>query len=222
MSLTMRPATDADIDRLMEVYFSAFRSNDITPRVFPESSPQTHAFWRSYFTRNLENDLVDIRVVETASGSGSEGQKIIIAFAVWDTPRQATEPFPAMPPPSVWPTDGDVAAAVEFFGDLEQQHKRFMGPVEGAPAGSQQRPHWYLKLIGTHQDFRGKGAAGALLRHGEQLADAQGLPCYLDATPEGRPVYTSAGHGFREVDIRWYLGGTYEHVFMIRDPRPLS
>ncbi|CAK7267387.1 hypothetical protein SEPCBS57363_002566 [Sporothrix epigloea] len=216
----MRPATGADIDRLMEIYFSAFRSNGVTPRVFPESSPQTHAFWRGYFTQHVENDRDDVRVVEMASDS--DGTKTIIAFAVWKPPRPATEPFPATPPPSVWPSDGDVEAAVEFFGDLERQHMHFMGPAEGAPAGTQQRPHWYLKLIGTHQDFRGKGAAGALLRYGEHQADAQGLQCYLDATPDGQPVYTSAGHGFREVDVRWYLGGAYEHVFMIRDPRPSS
>ncbi|CAK7235561.1 hypothetical protein SCUCBS95973_009310 [Sporothrix curviconia] len=227
MAFTMRPATEADLDRLVEIYFSAFKDNAINVRVFPEASPQSRAFWRKNLADGLTEDFVHLQVVETAgdttSGTASDSEaKKILAFAMWDAPLKATDPIPAMPPLSAWPSDGDVAAASEFFYDLERQHKRFMGPRQGAPAEEQQTPHWYLELIATHRDFQGRGAAGALLRYGEQQADAAGLPCYLDATPDGRPVYTSAGQGFREVDSRFYLGGEYEHVFMIRDPRPSS
>ncbi|CAK7199203.1 hypothetical protein SEUCBS139899_001876 [Sporothrix eucalyptigena] len=214
MSLIMRPATEADIDRLVDVYFSAFKENPINIRVFPESSPQSRAFWKKNLEGDLKEDYVRFQVMETV-----DEPKTIAAFAVWNAPQKATNPMPPMPPLSAWPSDGEVDVAAEFFYDIERQHKRFMGPLEGAPEGSQQRPHWYLELIATHRDFQGRGAAGALLRYGEQQADAAGVPCYLDATPDGRPVYTSKGHGFREVESRLYQGGAYEHVFMIRDPR---
>ncbi|CAK7213753.1 hypothetical protein SBRCBS47491_001912 [Sporothrix bragantina] len=220
MSLTMRPATEADLDRLVDVYFSAFGGNPINDRVFPASSTQSRPFWRKNLADNLKEDHVRFQVMETIPTSDSE-EKQIAAFAVWNAPLKATDAIPAMPPLSAWPSDGDLEAASEFFYDLERQHKKFMGPTSDSE-DQKQRPHWYLELIATHRDFQGRGAAGALLRYGEQQADAEGVPCYLDATPDGRPVYTSAGHGFREVETKQYLGGAYEHVFMIRDPRTSS
>ncbi|CAK7245007.1 MAG: hypothetical protein STHCBS139747_006573 [Sporothrix thermara] len=219
MPLRMRPATEADLDRLVEIYFSAFGENPLNMRVFPESSPQSWDFWRNNLADDLEEHSAHFQVMETTPSPEAPGEpQVVVAFAVWNALQRATDPIPAMPPPSVMPSDGDRELASEFFYDLERQHKRFMAPEAGAPEGAQQRPHWYLALIATHRDFQGRGAAGALLRYGEKRADAQGVPCYLDATPNGRPVYTSASHGFREVDTRHYMGGTYEQVFMIRDP----
>lgn len=221
MSLTTRAGTPADIDQLVEVYFSAFADNAIQQRVFPAWSKQSRPFWRQNFANDMKDEYVHFRVMEApvasaASEDQNEGKKEIVAFAIWNSPRLATDPIPPMPPRETWPSDGDQDAAVSFFHDLEAQHKRFMGDPENA---SHQIPHWYLELIGTHRDHQGKGAAGALLRWGESQADAAGVPCYLDATPDGRPVYTSPGHGFHEVDMRRYFDGAYEHVFMIRDPR---
>lgn len=216
MPLTMRPGTAADIDQMVEIYFSAFADNTIQKRVFPESSPQVRPFWRNNFVEDMKNDFAQFRVMEESASDPSQ-PPTMVAFAIWNSPLKPTDPIPAMPPREAWPSDGDQDAAVEFFHDLELQHKRFMAhPTEAG----QQQPHWYLELIATHKDHQGKGAAGALLRWGEHQADAQGVPCYLDATPDGRPVYTSKGHGFREVESRTYFGGEYEHVFMIRDPRP--
>ncbi|KAL1890119.1 hypothetical protein Sste5346_008411 [Sporothrix stenoceras] len=216
MSLTMRAGTVDDIDRLVEIYFSAFADNAVQHRVFPESSPQVRPFWRNNFVNDFKEDYVRFRVMEQPSSGDSEGKKEIVAFAIWNAPRKPTDPIPAMPPREAWPSDGDQDAAVEFFHDLERQHKSYMAhPINPG----EQQPHWYLELIATHRDHQGKGAAGALLRWGEQQADEQGVPCYLDATPDGRPVYTSKGHGFREVESRTYFGGVYEHVFMIRDPK---
>lgn len=207
----MRPGTPADVERMVEIYFDAFSTNLMNARVFPRTLPSAQAFWdaniRDTFKDPLSNQIVMV----------DDDTQEVVAFAIWGSPRKPTDSVPSMPPLDAFPADGDLESAAVFFPDLEKQHKRFMTAEDGSHI-----PHWYLELIATHKDHQGKGAAGALLRWGEQRADADQVPCYLDATPDGRPVYTSKSHGFREVDAHQYINGQYEHVFMVRDPRPVA
>ncbi len=223
--LVLRPATPADLDRLVAVYFSAFAGNPVQEVLFPDSA-EGRAFWRRTLADNLADPYARFWVVVDDAGAdqaasahsgdaaraASTADDDILAFAVWNAPRPAAAPFGPPPPADLaaWPQDGDPAAAVAFFGDLAAQHARLM-----APHG----PHWYLELIATARAAQGRGAAGLLLRWGEAQADAEGVPCYLDATPAGRRVYASARHGFAEVDVRTYRLGpaAYEQVFMIRE-----
>jgi GNAT superfamily N-acetyltransferase len=43
-------------------------------------------------------------------------------------------------------------------------------------------PHFYLSLLGTHSDHRGRGLGMGLLASGLELVDEQGLPAYLEST----------------------------------------
>lgn len=57
-------------------------------------------------------------------------------------------------------------------------------------------PHWYLQAIGTDPLFQGKGFGGILLRHRLAVADAAGLPAYLEASKESNvPLYENFGFG---------------------------
>ena len=61
--------------------------------------------------------------------------------------------------------------------------------------------HWHLNMIGTHPDWQRRGLAGALLATGFEIADAEGLPCYLETeTPENVAYYRH--HGF-DVRSEW-------------------
>ena len=59
------------------------------------------------------------------------------------------------------------------------------------------------------------------------LADARGLKVYLEATPDGKPVYEKLS--FREIDQLTFdlkrLTGTFEDTYkisiMIREPSPI-
>ena len=62
--------------------------------------------------------------------------------------------------------------------------------------GSQ--PYMYLADIATAPAARRQGAASLLLEWGTARADAHGIPCYLQASPEGASLYQK--HGFVEVD----------------------
>ncbi len=60
------------------------------------------------------------------------------------------------------------------------------------------RTHWYLEFLATRPGEQGKGAAGKLLKWGLQKADEDGTEAYLEASPDGKPIYEH--YGFEEVE----------------------
>lgn len=56
---------------------------------------------------------------------------------------------------------------------------------------------WNLELIVTHREFRRRGAATLLIKHGCAIADKGDLSCRVEASPMGRLVYASCG--FKEI-----------------------
>lgn len=60
------------------------------------------------------------------------------------------------------------------------------------------RKHWYLEFIATRQEWQGKGAGGMLIRWGVERSDDDGTETYLEASPEGLPIYKR--FGFEEVE----------------------
>ena len=61
-------------------------------------------------------------------------------------------------------------------------------------------PHWYLPWIGVRPEAQGCGFGARLLRQGLARADAQGLPCYLEATNR-RNATLYARHGFEVIGV---------------------
>ncbi|CAL3965891.1 unnamed protein product [Diplocarpon coronariae] len=86
-----------------------------------------------------------------------------------------------------WPEEADGALANHFFGSLINQHAKIM----------KGKRHWYLELIATTPQYQGKGAAGQLLRWGIARSDEEGTETYLEASPDGKPIYEHLG--FEEV-----------------------
>jgi len=56
------------------------------------------------------------------------------------------------------------------------------------------RPHYYLSLLGTHPAHRGQGFGMDLLRENLARIDAEGMPAYLESTnPANLPRYERLG-----------------------------
>jgi len=55
-------------------------------------------------------------------------------------------------------------------------------------------PHWYLQAIGTDTAKQGKGFGGVAIRRHLAIADAAGMPAYLESSKETNiPIYQSFG-----------------------------
>ncbi len=65
----------------------------------------------------------------------------------------------------------------------ETQHRRLM-----------QEPHWYVMVLGVAPAFQGQGYGRALLQPMFDLADNDGVPCYLETTqPKNVTFYERLG-----------------------------
>ncbi|KAF7174475.1 hypothetical protein CNMCM5623_007358 [Aspergillus felis] len=79
-----------------------------------------------------------------------------------------------------------------------------------------------LELLATHPQHQGKGVGKALLDWGVRMADERNVQIYLEATPEGYPLYSKCGWRDMEdlvLDYSLYGGeGKGTFVVMIREP----
>ena len=127
--------------------------------------------------------------------------------------------------PWVWLTTGGEATSIwippggtEMSGEQEDQLTELAGECLGAAdeylelltrfdaAHPRNEPHYYLSLLGTHPDHRGKGIGMALLEHDLGLIDAEGLPAYLESSnPANNDRYAAVG--FQAVGEFAYPGG---------------
>ncbi|KAE8446102.1 hypothetical protein EG329_012473 [Mollisiaceae sp. DMI_Dod_QoI] len=178
MSLLMRKATLSDASALTEIYFSAFTVDAVSLLAFPRNK-SSWDFWYNSVVEEIADPNAHFLCVYD---SDSPDQKIV-AYAKWNGPNV---PFGTDLPE--WPEGGDHALANHFFGNLVNRHASIM----------KGRRHWYLELVATRPEYQGKGAAGKLLRWGIERSDEEGTETYLEASPDGKPIYER--FGFQEVD----------------------
>lgn len=179
MPLILRSATPEDAKALTEIYFSAFSIDAISLLVFPRNNAATSKFWYDSVIEEIADPNAHFICVEDTDSP----DRTVVAYAKWNAPtaRMSTD----LPE---WPAGGDHDIANHFFGNLVRRHAIIM---EG-------RRHWYLELVATRPVYQGRGAAGKLLRWGLEKADEEGSEAYLEASPDGKPIYEHLG--FREVD----------------------
>jgi GNAT superfamily N-acetyltransferase len=179
MPLILRKATPEDAKDLTDIYFSAFSIDAISLLVFPRNNPAAYKFWYDSVIEEISDPNSHfICIVDTDSPS-----QTIVAYAKWNAPSA-----PVVADLPEWPAGGDHEVANLFFGNLVRRHAKIM---EG-------RKHWYLELVATRPEYQGKGAAGKLLRWGMEKADEEGTETYLEASPDGKPIYEH--FGFTETD----------------------
>lgn len=144
----------------------------------------------------------------------------------------------AMPHGSVWMTDDAGAVAVwippgepELSEEDEARVEPMLRDLVGSHADDvltlvasfdshhpQERPHWYLTLLGTHPDHRGKGKGMGLLAANLARLDEEGLPAYLESSNRGND-HRYERLGFVQVDEFAAPGGEPTVGCMWRDPR---
>jgi ribosomal protein S18 acetylase RimI-like enzyme len=165
---------------LTEIYFSAFQHDAISLLVFPRNTLQPREWWQASILSEITDPHAHfLCIVDPSSATPSK----ILSYCKWNSPSASID----LELPT-WPEGADLEIANHFFGGLVRNHERIM----------KGRKHWYLEFVATRPEEQGKGAAGMLLRWGMQKADEQGTETYLEASPDGKPIYEH--YGFKEVE----------------------
>lgn len=159
---TSRVATQADLPAVVETITTAFHRDPVWSWVFPDEERRPdhyRVFWRFLLEGGLRYPWV--RVTQ-----GCE------ATAMWIPPggseqseAQETE-FEPLVASLVGDRTPEVMELMERFGSNHPHDE----------------PHYYLALLGTHDDHRGKGLGMALLSENLERIDALHMPAYLESS----------------------------------------
>jgi len=196
----VRSATRTELDGLTETISRAFHDDPTWSWAFPDEArreEQYAVFWRFM----IEGALRYPWVLRTA---GYE------AVAVWIPPggTELAEADEERLEPLLETLVGSWAAEVmELFARFDAAH----------PDGP---PHYYLSLLGTHPDHRGRGIGISLLSESLDRIDAEHAPAYLESSnPANNHRYERLG--FQAVGSFTPPGGESRSpvTTMWRDPR---
>ncbi|HVQ87410.1 MAG TPA: GNAT family N-acetyltransferase [Actinomycetes bacterium] len=172
-----QPAIVGDLDAITEVMTVAFAGDPVWDGwAFPSAHPelrnqQRRSWWRFNLASALRYPWVRM----------SPGRETV---ALW------------IPP-----------GGEELTPDEERELPAFLDTLVGGFAGTfieglelfdsshpHGEPHYYLSLLGTHDDHRGKGLGMALLAENLALIDAEHMPAYLESSNPGNlPRYERLG-----------------------------
>ncbi len=176
MPTPYRVATADDLPALTEVMATAFFPDPVWgPYSFPDAAArpaQSRAFWQA-------NVAATLRFPWTIVTPACE------AAAVWVPPGE-----PEMTP------EQERGVALLMAGVLGSEQAEVVMAVfdQLDAAHPHDVDHYYLSLLGTHDDHRGKGLGMGVLAASLELIDAVHQPAYLESTnPANNPRYQSVG-----------------------------
>lgn len=199
---SIRLAADGDVARLAPMLARAFEHDPLIEWMSP---PDGRALMRAeqIFTGYLRLLALPHRMTFTTDGQ--------LAAALWS-------------PPGKWKmgllTQLRVAPYFLRGTTLPRFPTRLVG-LEKIVAAHPHAPHYYLQVMGVDPSAQGQGWGSQLLRRGTDIADRDGMPCYLETMTE-RNVQLYLRHGFRVVgEMRLPFGGPPVWR-MWRDPVPAS
>jgi GNAT superfamily N-acetyltransferase len=165
----VRLATERDLDGANATLVSAFEADPLWSWAFPREGLAD--LWRL-----LVSSALRYRWVWVADDYA--------AASVWIPPGgvELTAEEEASLGPMLEGLVGSRAAEVlELFERLSATHP-------------EEPPHYYLSLLGTHPDHRGKGLGMALLADNLVKIDSEGMPAYLESSnPKNDPRYERLG-----------------------------
>jgi GNAT superfamily N-acetyltransferase len=169
-----RVATGAEIPAAVEVLARAFYADPVWSWAFPDPErrlAQHRAVWELVAKAALS--------YKSAWLSGD-----CAAVALWIPPEE----------PELRPEDEErlEGLLVELLGDGATRVLQTFERFEAAHLSAQ--PHYYLSLLGTNPDQRGRGLGMGLLAATLERIDAEGAPAFLESSnPVNTPRYERLG-----------------------------
>jgi GNAT superfamily N-acetyltransferase len=171
---TARRAAAADTDLVTSIISLAFASDPVWGRALelPDGRTDHHpAFWRLSIEGALRYPWTWL---------AREGE----ATAVW-IPPAGTEMTPEQ-------ESKLVHLAKEILGPASDTYLELLERFTAAQPKTE--PHYYLTLLATHPNHRGRGIGMELLSHNLALIDGERMPAYLESTnPANDDRYARVG-----------------------------
>lgn len=189
-----RVATEVDLDGVSGTLWAAFHDDPLWRWAFPNHD-KLEVWWRF-----LVRSALRYPWVWTTTGYA--------AASVWVPPggRELTEQEESR----VEPLLDDLLGARS--GDVMELLERFN---TSHPTGER---HYYLSLLGTHPDYRGRGLGMALLAENLAKIDEEAMPAYLESSnPDNDKRYERLG--FRRVGEFSTPDGSHTVATMWRESR---
>ena len=189
-----RRAEPGDLEDVVETLWLAFGEDPLWRWAFPDHE-QLRPMWRLYVSSALERAWV-WTIGDFAAAT------VWIPPGLTELTPEEEAGVPELMQELVGPRAGDLMGLFEAF-DTAHPH---------AP------PHYYLTLLGTRPEHRGKGLGMRLLAANLELIDAEGAPAYLESSnTRNEPRYESVG--FRRHGSFSTPDGAREVVTMWREAR---
>jgi ribosomal protein S18 acetylase RimI-like enzyme len=196
---TIRAARKSDLPALIGLLCRAFDADPVTNWVLRQDEHRVAAL-ASYFRLSLELTVPHGCVFITEDRLGT---------AAWA-------------PPGKW-KEGRIRQIWRLPSFLHavslRRAPRVLPAVVALDAKHPTVPHYYLFELAVEPSHQGRGIGGALLRHGLERCDREGMPAYLESSnPRNNPLYER--HGFKVVE-RYILGGDGPPIWLMwREPVP--
>ncbi|GIF08272.1 GNAT family N-acetyltransferase [Actinoplanes siamensis] len=172
-------ATPADRTKVLASLVPAFENDPVLRHLFPDDD--TYPEHAAAFFGGLFDKRVGRDAIWIAEGGN--------AVAIWEPPADGTPP---------------AAPGRGLPADVEKRIDAYDHAVHALlPDG----PYWYLGVLGTHPDHRGRRLGHAVMAEGLRRAAAAGLPAILETSTEG--------------NVAMYQRAGWEVVASTTDPLPL-
>ncbi len=172
--VTVRTATSADVDRIVDTLTTAFFNDPLWGPAFPEverRAGQAAAFWRLFAVSALRYPWT--LVTENVESA-----------AIW------------LPPGGVELTEAETAGYDDFVIDLvgKPAAEQIFTISKAFETARPDGPYFYLSLLATHDAHRGAGLGLGLLRESLAQIDLLSQPAYLEScNPANLDRYRSVG-----------------------------
>lgn len=173
----VRPATRADVGALSRTLGRAFFDDPVMCWMLPDADVRRRKLHRLFAALTRHHHLSGGGVEVAPDGEG------IGAAALWD-------------PPGGWQTTRgqELRAMPSLLIAFGTSLRRGFEVTELMKKVHPEEPHWYLAIIGSDPDVRGKGFGQVLMRSRLDRCDAEHAPAYLESSnPDNVPYYQRFG-----------------------------
>lgn len=186
--MTVTAATAADHGAVIETLAQAFQTDPALSWIVPEEQRRMAAL-RGLFRSTVPADAKAGVVTQSAANESA---------ALWRAPGQADSSLGEF-----------LATMLPMLATFGTALPRALTVSNGITAHRPKGAYWYLHYIGVRPAHQGKGFGGRLIRERIDVADAAGLPCWLEtATPENVGLYQRFGF---VIENEWDVSGSGPH-----------